>query len=415
MNRKLTVLMIDKYYFIKGGAERYFFELKNTLESQGHKVIPFSMKHPDNFQTEYENYFVNNVEFNHRSKIKKIIDGPGIAGRIIYSISAKKKIEKLIKDVKPDIAHLHMIDHQISPSILHVLKKYGVPTIQTVHQYKLVCPNYRLFNNNKNNIYEKCLGGNYFYPIIENCHKTYFSAMLLSIEMYIHKLLKIYEKNVDLFHTPSNFMQQKLIEGGIDQNQITKLYYTIDLNEFPVSPDYEDYFVYFGRLSEEKGVLTLLQAMKKIKQSQLKIVGDGPLKNSLEQFAKENNLKNVEFVGYKDGDELKSIMGKTKFVVVPSEWYDNSPLVIYESFSMGKPVIGADIGGITELVDHQKNGLLIQHGKVEDLREAIIFLLNSSDTLKKFGENARKKAELQFNPSIHYEKIMDMYSKLISA
>ncbi|MBC8184193.1 glycosyltransferase family 4 protein [candidate division KSB1 bacterium] len=413
MPRKLKILMVNKYYFIKGGAERYFFELTKVLESHGHEVIPFSMKHPNNYQTGFEEYFVSNIEFNHTSKIKKLMNSPAFAGRIIYSTSAKKKIEKLIKAVQPDIAHLHMIDHQLSASILHTLKKHNIPTIQTIHQYKLICPNYRLFNNNTNVICEKCMGGKYYHTIIQNCHKTRFSSVLLCVEAYVNKLMKIYEKNIDLFHTPSDFMKEKLVEGGIKNEKIEKLYYTLNLDEFGFSPEYADYFIYSGRLSEEKGVLTLLKAMEGISNSRLLVVGDGPLKSELEAFAKSKNLENVQFVGKKDGDELKSIIKKAKFVVIPSEWYDNSPLVIYESFSMGKPVIGSDIGGISELINHNDNGLLVKPGGVEGLRNGILHLLENPKLVKKFGKHARKKAEAEFDPQVHYNKILNFYSTLI--
>jgi glycosyltransferase involved in cell wall biosynthesis len=414
MKRKLKILMVDKYYFIKGGAERYYFELKKVLESKGHEVIPFSMDHPDNFDSEFSDSFVNNIEFNEQSRLKKIINIPRISGRIIYSTSAKKRIKKLIDEVKPDVAHLHMIDHQLSPSILHALKEYELPVLQTVHQYKLICPNYRLFNNSTKTICEKCLNWKYFYPIITNCHKTRFSGALLALEMYIHKLMKIYEKNIDLFHTPSDFMKEKLSQNGIDAEKISKLYYTINLDDYPFSPTYEDYFIYMGRLSEEKGVLTLLQSMKKIKKGKLLILGDGPIKSELEQYAEQNNLSNVLFLGNKTGKKLKSIIQKSQFVVVPSEWYDNSPLVIYESCSFGKPVIGARIGGIPELVNHEINGLLFDPGNVEMLEEQIMRLLENPKEVKTFGKNGRKKAEQEFHPDIHYNQISNIYENLLS-
>jgi len=414
MVKKLKILMVDKYFFIKGGAERYFFELKKILEEKGHQVIPFSMGHPDNYPSEFEKYFVSNIEFSQSSKLQKLVASPKIVSRVIYSIVARRRIEKLINVVRPDIAHLHMIDHQISPSILHSLKKYKIPILQTVHQYKLICPNYRLFNNRKGIICEKCLDGRYYHPIIENCHKSRFSALLLCLEMYLHKLMKIYEKNISVFHAPSGFMMQKLIQGGISRNQIIKLFYTINLKEFPFSPSYDEYFLYVGRLSEEKGVLTLLKAMRDIKESRLLIVGNGPLQKDLEDYAQKTNLTHVQFLGKKEGEDLKSLLKKAKFIVVPSEWYDNSPLVIYEAFSMGKPVIGSDIGGISELVDHGVNGLLFPSGDDRELAKQIKFLINHPHAIEQFGKAARKKAEAEFDPEIHFQKIYDIYLKLLS-
>ena len=414
MKKKLKILKIDKYYFIKGGAERYYFELKKILESYGHEIIPFSMQHSENFQTEYEQYFVDNIEFNQASAIKKLINAPKILERIVYSFHAKSRLEKLINKVKPDIAHLHMIDHQLSPSILHTLKKHNIPVIQTVHQYKIACPNYKFYNPTKGQICEKCVNGNFLHPIIERCHKnSIFASSLLTLEAYVHKMLNIYN-NIDLFHVPSAFMGKKLIESGINEDKVFKLYYTINLDDYPYHPQYDDYFIYYGRLSHEKGILTLLKAAANFPKSKLLIIGDGPQRNELEKFAAKNDLKHVQFLGNKSKDELKSLVSRSKFVVVPSEWYDNSPLVIYESFSMGKPVIGAKLGGIAELVDHDCNGLHFEAGNVSELCDKISYLSDNPNLIDQFSKEARLKAEREFSPQPHYEKMLALYNDLIS-
>lgn len=413
MNRSLKILAIDKYYFIKGGAERYYFEVNQILKSHGHQIIPFSMKHSDNFETEYEDYFVDNIEFNHKTQFERIWAAPKIIGRIIYSTHAQKQIEKLIEKEKPDIAHLHMIDHQLSPSILHSLKKYDIPVIQTVHQYKLVCPNYKFYNPGKGIICEKCINSHYLHPIFEKCHQdSALSGMLLALEAYVHKWMNIY-KNVDLFHTPSTFMKTKMIEGGIDQSKIEKLYYSINISDYPFSPGFDDYFVYYGRLAYEKGVMTLLKTMKSITHSKLLIIGDGPQRKELEEFVNSHSIGNVKFLGNLDKDKLNSLVSKAKFVVVPSEWYDNSPLVIYESFCLGKAVIGSDLGGISELIDHEKNGLLFKAGDVDELTRLINRLLNNPDEIRLFGVNARKKAELEFDPNHHFTELMKLYGRIL--
>ena len=225
--------------------------------------------------------------------------------------------------------------------------------------------------------------------------------------------IKIYD-NIDMFHTPSSFMKGKILQAGIPQEKVRNLFYTIQIKEYPYSPAFEDYFIYFGRLSWEKGIFTLLKAMQDVHQSKLLIIGDGPVRKELEIFAVDNDLKNVVFLGSKNGNELKSLVSKAKFVIVPSEWYENSPLVIYESFSMGKPVIGASIGGISELIDHEENGLLFDAGDAEGLKEHILSLLNNPQKVTQFSENAREKAELHFSPDRHYEKITDLYRQTIS-
>ena len=407
--------MVDKFYFIKGGAERYFFELKDVLEAAGHRVIPFSMKHPSNFPTPYSKYFVEHIDFNPSSRKEKIFTGFRSPGRILYSMQARNRLRRLIRAEKPDIAHLHMIDHQISPSILSLLKRQGIPVVQTIHTYKHVCPSYRLYNMEKGEICEKCLDGAYYHAFSEKCHKaSYFATSLLIMEMYFHKWLKTYQKYLDLYLVPSRFMGEKLKEGGVDPAKIKHLFYTIRLDDYPPHFDSDGYFLYYGRLSEEKGLITLLKAMEGVKQSRLKIAGEGPQRLALEEFVKRQGMDRVEFVGTLGGDDLKAMVSGAQFVVVPSEWYENSPLVIYESFAMGKPVIGARIGGISELIEHGVDGFLFEAGNSHELQKWINHLLEHKKSLPKMGRAARKKAEKEFDFKAHCKQVLDIYASLMT-
>jgi glycosyltransferase involved in cell wall biosynthesis len=408
----LRILLVDKYYFVKGGAERYYFELKAILEAQGHEVIPFSMQHAENVDTPYASYFVDNIEFN-GSFAHRLATAPKAAGRVIYSRQARARIEELIAATRPDLAHLHMIDHQLSPSILLGIKKFGLPIVQTVHHYKLVCPNYRLFIDRKRVICEKCLGGKFYHPILERCHQDSLAASLLvSLESYIHKWMRWYD-HVDLFHVPSSFMGDKLREGGVAPERIRHLFYTINIDNFPFHPEFGDYFIYFGRLSGEKGLVTLLHAMQGFTGSKLKIVGGGPEEGKLNALAHDLKLS-VEFVGPKHGDELKRIVANARFIVVPSEWYENSPLVIYEAFATGKPVIGAAIGGITELITPDEDGYLFPTGDAQALRQCLEAMDRDEHRLRAFGQAARKKAKALFAPAAHYETLMAWYEELLA-
>ena len=410
----MKILMVNKYYFIKGGSERYYFELTKILEKNGHEVVPFAMKHPKNFESDFSEYFVDNIEFNLDSVIQKVKAGLSITGRIIYSLQAKRNIDKLIADTKPDIVHLHMIDHQISPSILHAIKKHNLPVIQTAHQSKLICPNYRMYNWSKHQICEKCLGGHFYHPVIEKCHKdSRLAGLIISLESYIHKWIKIYEKHIDLFHVPSRFMGEKFVKAGIDENKIRHIFYTIEIDKFKPSYENKDYFVYYGRLEGAKGLATLLRAMKSVKKSKLMLIGEGDQRENLENFASENNLKNVHFTGYISGEKLKTTVAKSRFVIIPSECYDNSPLVVYEAFSMGKPVIGSAMGGIPELINHGENGLHFEAGNHNQLAERINYLLDNPERILEYGKKAREKAEKEFAPDAHYKKIMKIYQQLL--
>lgn len=408
----MKILMVDKYFFIMGGAERYFFELKGLLERHGHQVIPFSMQHPNNFASEWADYFVSNIEFNGHSKLQQLAHGPKIVSRVLYSQEAKTAITKLIERVKPDVAHLHMIDHQLSPSILHALQRYDIPIVQTCHQYKLVCPSYRLLVMRENRICEKCVTGNFYHAVLERCHKDSMAASaLLAFESYLHKWMKVHDL-IQLFHVPSRFLGEKLRESGVAAQRIWHQFYTIDLRSYPFSAAFDDYFVYYGRLSAEKGILTLLQAMQNVKQSKLVLIGDGPQRLELEAFAREHKLTNVVFAGSKSGNDLTQLVSRAKFVVVPSEWYDNSPLVIYESFSMGRPVLATTLGGMPELIEDGVNGRLFAPKDVDGLSRIINEMLRDEKRLRMMGKAGRATAEREFDPEVHYQKIHEVYQRL---
>ncbi|MCA9734491.1 MAG: glycosyltransferase family 4 protein [Deferribacteres bacterium] len=410
----MKILNVDKYYFIKGGAERYYFELAKVLEAYGHEVIPFSMQHPENFETNYAEYFVPNIEFNGLTPLQKMRQTPEILGRIIYSRKAKEAVTRLIEKTKPDIAHLHMIDHQLSPSILHAFRDAGIPVIQTCHQYKLVCPSYRLFVMHTNEVCERCISGDFYHAFAQKCLKDSRGASaLVTIESYVHKWMKIYD-NIDLFHVPSRFLGNKLIEGGFPEEKIWHNFYTINLEDYPYHPEYGDYCLYFGRLSEEKGIQTLLRAMKSMPETKLLVAGDGPYRAFLEGLKFELGLENVTFLGNKGGDELVKLVQNSRFIVVPSEWYDNSPLVIYEAFSMGKPAIVSTMGGMPELVDDGINGFHFQAGDEEELSDKVATLWSDTDLIQKFSKNAREKADREFSPAAHYNNIIQVYEKLVS-
>jgi glycosyltransferase involved in cell wall biosynthesis len=409
--------MVDKYYFIKGGAERYFFELAAVLEKNGHEVIPFSMKHPSNVPTVHAADFMENIDFNPASAAGKAAVGIRSLGRLFYSLEARDKVRRIVRRTRPDIAHLHMIDHQISPSILTVFREEGIPVVQTVHTFKAVCPSYRLYHMGRGRICEKCLHGAYWHAPLDRCHKNSFPASLLvAAETAFHKAIRIHERGIDRFLVPSRFMGAKLAEGGLDPMKIRHLFYTIQVDRYPFAPGSEPYFLYYGRLSEEKGLSTLLDAVAEGTPVPLHVVGDGPQRAALEATAAGRGIRNVRFVGPLEGEALKKAVSAAMFVVVPSEWYENSPLVVYESFAMGKPVIGAAIGGIPELISEGRDGLLFRPGDARDLRRSILeFTKAGRPALAAMGRRARRKAEALFSPEAHYSELTGIYDELLES
>jgi len=403
----VKVLLVNKFFYLKGGPERHIFKISKILETKGHQVIPFSMKDERNEPTPFEKYFVSKVDFNSPMSLG---DKLRMVPRVVYFLEAKRKIEALIKEARPDIAHLHNIAHQISPSVLHSLKKFDLPVIQTLHDYKLICPTYNMVARGR--ICERCKGHQYYEAVLQRCNKGSFSFSLLNCaEMYIHKFLRIYERNVDFFIAPSNFLRHKIIEFGINGGKIFHVPNFVDCREYSPHFDGDNYFVYFGRVSREKGLLTLIRTVRDIKTSRLVIVGEGELRNRLEEYVSEKGIANIEFSGYLGEERLKSVIRNSMFAVVPSEWYENCPYSVLEAFALGKPVIGSDIGGIPELIDDGINGLLFETGNSQELSEKIAYLTSRPRLREQMGRNARKKVEEEYNPELYYERLMEIYQR----
>lgn len=402
----MKILLVNKFFYPKGGAENSFFETAKLLERNGHKAVFFSMNHPENLPCAFEPYFVSNVDLNENGGF---MNNLRTIGRIHYSFEAKKNIEKLIAVEKPDIAHLNNISHQISPSIIDSLRKSGIPIVMSLRDYKLTCPVYTLLRDGK--LCEECSGGRFYKVLANRCTKGSVSKSAVNMtEMYLHhKLMHVYEK-IDEFISPSRFLLEKTLEMGF-KGSINHLPNFIPVSEYTPSFSIEgNSIVYLGRLSEEKGVATLIESVRDLDVT-LKIIGDGPLMPRLHEQIRARGQKNVVFLGFKTGKELKDEISSSLFTVIPSEWYENNPRSVLESFALGKPVIGARIGGIPELVKDGKTGLLFTPASSEDLKAKISALLQKKPAIISLGKNARQFVEEEFNPEIHYSGLMRIYEK----
>ena len=407
----MKVLLVNKFLYPKGGDATSALTTGDLLKSKGHEVVFWGMKNKNDPAYPHHDIFVDEVDLNSGHGIKQQLK---ISMNVLYSLEAKAKVEKLIQRIgKPDIVHLHNFAHQISPSIIHVFKKHKIPCVMTMHDYKLVCASYGLLSYGK--VCEKCAGGKFINCFLEGCVKDSKAKSLLNtVEMYLHhKILHIYDL-IDVFISPSRFLKNKLGEMGF-KGRIEYLPNFVHYEEYRPSYQWTDKsIVYFGRLSKEKGLLTLIQAMKSCPDITLKIIGDGPLRESLELSVRDAGAKNVTFLGYKTGGELKTEIKESMFVVLPSECYENNPLAIIEAFSMGKPVIGSRIGGIPELVKNNETGFTFDTGSVQDLKNKISFFADHPGLIVKFGKNARSFAEDKFNADKYYEHLLYIYSQAIT-
>jgi glycosyltransferase involved in cell wall biosynthesis len=409
----MKILLINKFHYIKGGTETYFFGLKKMLLDHGHNVIEFSMKDRKNEISEYEKYFVSNVDYLTKQSFTQKIKS---AWNLIYSKEAYKNMCNLIEDTKPDIAHVNLISHQLTPSVLHALKKYKIPVVFTSHDYKLVCPNYKLYN--KNRTCEKCIKGNYLNCFIQKCHKNSWSySFLLTIEAYYHKLIGSYNL-IDKIICPSQFMYSQLIKSGFSRDKVVHipnfLTNNFSFNHSNMESVRENSLLYFGRLSSEKGLDVLLDAKKKLNRKfVLKIIGEGPEKKRLEKRVQEEKIKDIEFMGFYSGDKLVSEIKKSLATIIPSVWHEVFGLTIIESFSCGTPVIGSDIGAISELIESGKTGYLYNSGDSVELASKINDLLDlSSEEYNNISFNCSNKVR-EFHPGSYYNKVLNIYESLV--
>jgi glycosyltransferase involved in cell wall biosynthesis len=414
----MRILQINKFFYRRGGSEAYFFDLIKLLEQRGHEVIHFSTKNQKNFTSPYSEFFVNEINFEKREGVVR--DFKKFA-HSLYSLEAKKKLKKLILETKPDVAHLHNVSHYISPSIFSVLREYKIPVVQTLHDYQLICPNFKLFTEGAP--CERCRKYRYWNAVVHRCiHNSRLESLAECFEMYFHRAGQFYENGVYCLVTPSKFLKNKLREWGVTRklkikNEKLKIN-AIHLPHFLDTTEYSplftpgDYVIYFGRLMEEKGLDALLEALAG-SGIKLKIVGDGPEKNKLK--IKNEKLKiNVEFIEHKIGKELHDLIRGSKFVVLPSIWHENYPVSLLEAGALGKAAIGSRLGGIPEIIVEKESGFLVEPGDAGALGAAMCELWNDNLLCEEMGRRARELVGEKNSPAEHYEKLMEVYCGVVA-
>lgn len=403
----MKIVLVNKFLFPKGGDANCTIATGALLRSYGHSVFFWGMKHPDNMDFPHSHDFVENIDY---ERAPGILGKFKVVSKILYSFEARRKFERFILKTMPDVVHLNNFAHQISPSILHVLKKYKIPAVMTMHDYKMTCPSYSLYSGGTP--CEKCKGGSYYWCTIRKCTKdSYLKSSVNTLEMYLHhRILRIYE-HIHTFISPSKFLAEKVVEMGL-KGRFRHLPNFVDFDVFPERRQSEENScTYFGRLSEGKGLVTLLDSVKGL-GIHLKIIGEGPQKNNLMDKVTQENINNVSFLGFLTGMDLYNEICKSKFIVITSECYENNPLSVIESFSMYRPVVGAKIGGIPELVIDGQTGSTFISGNKEDLREKIIEMTESAN-LEDLGSKARLFVEENLSSKKHYHDLMEIYVQAI--
>ena len=410
----MKVLHVNKFYYNRGGAETVYFATAELLERHGHEVIPFAMEDARNFESPYARYFVSNIEL--REEAGGLSGKLAAAGRILYSREAERKIDALVRDTKPDIAHLHNIYHQLSPSILRALARHGVPVVMTLHDYKLICPAYTLYTDGA--VCGRCKGGAYYNAVVHSCVKdSRLKSAICATEAYLHSAMGLYRRLVKLFISPSEFLTAKVIEFGLDPRRVVTVPNFIDPAAFRATAGGGRYFLYAGRAEKVKGLRTLLEAVAGsaiARDYELWIAGDGEDRGWLEAYCAEKKLANVRFLGHLTQAELEPVMADALFAVAPSEWYENAPLSVLEAAARGKAIVASDMGGIPEMVRHGETGLIFPAGNAGQLRSAIEQLLREPERTRAMGRQARALVEEKFSPEGHYRQLLRVYERAMA-
>ncbi len=408
----MRVLMVQTFYYYRGGDSTYMLSLSKLLEEKGHEVVPFAMEHPQNLPSPSGRFFVSEVDFPgllHASS-------PGaawkVATRSIYNGEARRKIAALADEVKPDIAQFHNIHAHLTTSIVAPLRKRGIPIVWTLHDYRLICPNTALLSRGE--ICERCIPNRFYESILQRCKKGSLAASFIAMLTTLYERLERIPSRIDRFVTPSEFLRSKLIEGGFDPERIACVPNFVDLALYAGHPE-KDYFCYLGRLSHEKGLDILIRAVAKLETGRLLVVGDGPEADDLKALALELGTSRVEFAGYRSGEELKRILAESQFLVLPSRWYENLPFAVMEAFASSKAVVASRIGGIPEMVDDGVNGLLFPVGDVEALAACLRRMLGDRGAREGMGRRGREKAERLYGRETHYRRIEGIYREVIAA
>jgi len=389
----MRILEINKFNHVRGGADKHFVDLINLLQRNGNEVAVFAMDHPKNVSSEWSKYFVSRVDYENGNMINKIKG----ALRIFWSFEASRKIGKLLDEFQPEVVHIHNIYHQISPSILPEIKRRGIPVVMTVHDWKLICPNYLLnCESGKKPYCVKCVSGKYWHCFTKKCVKnSYLKSLVCVLELYLHRWLKVYDKNIDRYIAPSNFVKDILMKAGFPEDKISVLPHFIKAKEKNISEKKfgVPYALYIGRVSREKGADELIEIFKDM-PTNLVLAG-----------AKDENIaipdsRNIRYVGFRSPDEIEALIQNARFIVSASKLPETFGLIALEAIANKKPFVGYRTGAFGEIIQNGKNGFLAE--KKNQLKAKIEEMQGNTDEDYDFGTE-------RFSPEKYQQGVIDIF------
>lgn len=397
----MKVLMVNKFLYPHGGSETYILDIGRQLVKMGHEVQYFGMDDEQRTVGNRVESYTTNMDF-HAGGTQKIL----YPFKILYSSEARKKIKVVLDDFVPDVIHLNNINFQITPSIIYEIRKWEkqkkrtVKIVYTAHDPQWVCPNHMMMIPSTKELCFRCKNGKYSECTKNKCiHNSFVKSLLGTVEAYMYKMLRTYKK-VDEVICPSGFMRNTLASNRDLNDKLIVLHNYCETQKFSNGKK-EDYILFFGRYSEEKGIELLINVCEQLPEIKFVFAGDGPLKEKIA------HIKNVKDVGFLKGDDLRTTIASARLVVVPSIWYENCPFTVIEAQNLGTPVIGSNIGGIPELIDEGNTGELVTAGNIEQLVEKIWKLWNDNVKCENYSKRCLEK---QFdNVESYCQKLLSIY------
>ena len=391
----MRILLANKFYYARGGDCICTINLEELLKKNGHEVAIFAMDFPENLQTSWSKYFPGEIRFKPGIGIIEAFARPFGIGEV------KRKFNALLDDFHPDVVHVHNIHSQLSPIIVELAHQRGIKVVWTLHDYKLLCPRYDCLRNGTE-VCEECFADKR--RVVEHkCMKNSWLASMLAYWEAMKWNRQRLEASTDVFLSPSSFMAEKMKQGGFDKSKIHILCNFIDVKK-TIRQEYnkQDYYCFIGRLSHEKGGATLVKAARQLPYK-LRIIGGGPLMDELKTLAAGTD---IEFLGYKQWPEIKELVGCARFSVIPSEWYENNPLSVIEAQCLGTPVLGARIGGIPELIEEGKSGMLFESKNTVDLKTKIEAMFSHTFNYEALAKSSQER----YSEDAYYQRLMNVYT-----
>lgn len=404
----MRILQINKFHWVKGGSERYYFDLQRGLAARGHEVAVFASAHPQNEGSPWSRFFAPHADYHGAGPLAAL----PLARDVVYNRRAAGQLDLLLAEFRPDVAHLHNIHHQLSPSILAPLERRGIPVVQTLHDYKWVCPAY-LFHA-RGEVCTRCGPGPRFLPVVtrrclhDSLAKSAVAAWELGASWRRGDVAR-----VRAFLAPSRFLLERVKEHGLPAAQLRHMPYFLRAADYAPATEPGRDILYLGRLSKEKGLPTLFDALKRATGVRLNVAGTGPLEEELRARAARENLP-VTFLGYLQGAALLDTVRGARAVVVPSEWYENFPYAVLEAMALGVPVIGSRLGGIPEMVEEGVTGRLVPAGDATALAGALEALTRDGAAAFALGQAARRRLVERWEAGPALAALEAIYAELSS-